>query len=73
MRKVRFILLSVFLLALAACERDGVDLTLSLGPYGGETRKVMLMYEAGFNTLSSDIRKNKIGRASCRERVYSGV
>ena len=58
MTKVRLILVSVFLLALAACERDGVDLTLSLGPYGGETRKVMLMYEAGFNTLSSDIRKN---------------
>ena len=58
MAKVRLILLSILLLALASCERDGVDLTLSLGPYGGETRKVMLLYEAGFNSLSSDIKNN---------------
>ena len=58
MRKVRLILLSVFLLALAACERDGADITLSLGPYGVETRKVLLLYEAGYNSLSDDIRRN---------------
>ena len=58
MRKVRLILLSVFLLALAACERDGVDITLSVGPYGGETRKVMLLYEAGFNSLGTYISGN---------------
>ena len=58
MRKVRLILLSVFLLALAACERDGADITLSVGPYGSETRKVMILYEAGFNTLSSAIKNN---------------
>ena len=61
MTKVRFILLSVFLLALAACERDGLDTTLYIGPFGGmkgETRKVMLMYDAGFNSLSGDIAKN---------------
>ena len=58
MRKVRLILLSVLLLALAACERDGADITLSLGPYGSETRKVMILYEAGFNSLSSAIKSN---------------
>ena len=60
MRKVWLILLSFFLLALSACERDGLDLTLNVGPYGegGETRKVMLLYEAGFNSLSDDISAN---------------
>ena len=58
MGKVRLILLSVILLALASCQRDGVDITLSLGPYGSETRKVMLLYEAGFNSLGSDIEYN---------------
>ena len=58
MRKVRLILLSVLLLALAACERDGADITLSVGPYGRETRKVMILYEAGYNTLSSAIKSN---------------
>ena len=58
MRKVRLILLSVFLLALAACERDGVDINLSVGPYGSETRKVLLLYEAGFNTLDHFISGN---------------
>ena len=58
MRKVRLILLSVLLLALAACERDGADITLSVGPYGGETRKVMILYEAGYNTLSNAIKNN---------------
>ena len=58
MRKVRLILLSVLLLALAACERDGADITLSIGPYGGETRKVMILYEAGYNSLSNAIKNN---------------
>ena len=60
MTKVRLIGLSILLLALSACERDGLDLTLNVGPYGngGETRKVMLLYEAGFNSLSDDISYN---------------
>ena len=58
MRKVRLILLSVLLLALAACERDGLDLTLNIGPYGEPTRKVMLLYGAGYNSLGSDISNN---------------
>ena len=58
MAKVKFIFLSVFLLVLAACERDGLDMTLSVGPFGGETRKVMLLYEAGFNSLGNDIKNN---------------
>ena len=58
MTKVRLILLSVLLLALAACERDGLDTTLHIGPYGEPTRKVMLLYGAGYNTLGSDITNN---------------
>ena len=58
MKKVGLILLSVLLLALAACTRDGWNVTLNVGPYGSETRKVMLLYEAGFNSLSSDIENN---------------
>ena len=61
MTKVRLILLSVLFLALAGCKRDGLDLTLDVGPYGDppeETRKVMLLYEAGFNSLSADISGN---------------
>lgn len=58
MRKIR--LISLFLLlVLSACERDGFDLSLTLGPYGqGETRRVLLLYEAGFNSLSGDISSN---------------
>ena len=58
MAKVRFILLSALLLLFCSCERDGTDLTLSVGPFGGETRKVMLLYEAGFNSLGGDISAN---------------
>ena len=58
MTKVRLILVSFLLLLLASCERDGTDLTLSVGPFSGETRKVMLLYESGFNSLGNDIRKN---------------
>ena len=58
MTKVRLILVSLFLVLFASCERDGTDLTLSVGPFGAETRKVMLLYEAGFNSLGTDIRYN---------------
>ena len=58
MARVRLILLSVLTLLFCSCERDGLDLTLSLGPYGKESRKVMLLYEAGFNSLSGDIQHN---------------
>ena len=58
MAKVRLILLSLLTLLFCSCERDGLDLTLSVGPYGEETRRVMLLYEAGFNSLSSDIQRN---------------
>ena len=57
MTKVRLILLSLFLLALAACERDGLDTTLEVGPYG-KPRKVMILYGAGYNSLGSDIAHN---------------
>ena len=58
MAKVRLILLSLLTLLFCSCERDGLDLSLSVGPYGEETRRVMLLYEAGFNSLSSDIQRN---------------
>ena len=59
MRLVRIISLLFLLLPFYSCERDGYDLSLSLGPYGtGETRRVMLLYEAGFNSLSGDIASN---------------
>ena len=58
MKKVRLILLPLLTLLFCSCERDGFDLNLSVGPYGGETRKVMLLYEAGFNSLSGDISNN---------------
>ena len=57
MTKVRLILLSVLLLALASCQRDGLDVTLNIGPYG-QSRKVMLLYGAGYNSLSGDISRN---------------
>ena len=58
MAKVRLILLSLLTLLFCSCERDGLDLTLSVGPYGKETRQVLLLYEAGFNSLSNDIQNN---------------
>ena len=58
MAKVRLILVSLLTLLFCSCERDGFDLTLSLGPYGEETRQVLLLYEAGFNSLSADINYN---------------
>lgn len=49
----------VLLLAAIGCERDGYDLSFSAGPFGREPdRKVMLLYEAGFNSLSSDLAAN---------------
>jgi len=50
--------LLALLLPLASCQRDGLELTLGVGPFGQETRKVLLLYEAGFNSLSSDFRNN---------------
>ena len=41
-----------------SCEWDGFQADLSIGPFGEETRKVLLLYEAGFNSLGSDIRNN---------------
>lgn len=58
MAKVRLILVSLLALLFCSCERDGLDLTLNVGPYGEETRRVLLLYEAGFNSLSGDIWSN---------------
>lgn len=55
MAKVRLIFLSLLTALFCSCEQDGLDLTLSLGPYGKETRQVLLMYGAGFNSLSGEI------------------
>ena len=56
-RKLLISLLAA-VLALVSCTRDGVELNLGVGPFGPETRKVLLMYEAGFNSLSGDIANN---------------
>ena len=58
MAKVRVILVSLLTLLFCSCERDGLDLSLSVGPSGKETRQVLLFYEAGFNSLSGDIHRN---------------
>ena len=61
MRRFRIIWLLLLLLPFVSCERDGFDLSFTLGPYGDggeETRRVMLLYEAGFNSISSDIASN---------------
>ena len=58
MKSGRLISLLSGLLLLLSCQRNGLDLTLSIGPYGTETRKVMLLYEAGFNSLGGDISAN---------------
>lgn len=52
MAKVRFILLSVLALLSLSCRKEGGD------PLGEETRKVMLLYEAGFNSLGPPIAGN---------------
>lgn len=62
MAKVRYIFLAlVALLGFCSCERDGLDFTLNVGPYGNVpegNRKVMLLYEAGFNSLGGYMRTN---------------
>ena len=62
MAKVRYIFLAlVTLLGFCSCERDGLDFTLNVGPFGEspeQTRKVMLLYEAGFNSLGGYMRTN---------------
>ena len=58
MAKVRLILVSLLTLLFCSCERDGLDLTLNVGPFGEESRQVLLLYEAGFNSLSSYIHQN---------------
>ena len=58
MAKVRLILVSFLALLFCSCERDGLDTTLSVGPFGKESRQVLLLYEAGFNSLSADIHRN---------------
>lgn len=61
MTKVRCIFLAlVTLLGFCSCERDGMDISFSVGPFGDvqETRKVMLLYEAGFNSLGGYIGTN---------------
>ena len=56
-RKPLIFLLGV-LLALVSCNLKGLQLDLEVGPFGEETRKVMLLYEAGFNSLGSDLGNN---------------
>ena len=62
MAKVRYIFLAlVTLLGFCSCERDGLDFTLNVGPFGEqpeESRKVMLLYEAGFNSLGGYMTTN---------------
>ncbi len=60
MRWIRIISMLLLLFPFLSCERDGYDITLKLGPYGEmeETRRVLLLYEAGFNSLSGDIASN---------------
>ena len=62
MAKVRYIFLAlVTLLGFCSCERDGLDFTLNVGPYGNvpeANRKVMLLYESGFNSLGGYMTTN---------------
>ena len=58
MAKVRLIFVAILALLVCSCERDGFNLSMSVGPYGEETRQVLLLYEAGFNSLSNDIHRN---------------
>ena len=58
MKKVHLIGFLLTALFLAACQRDGFRLDLSVGPYAKETRKVLLLYEAGNNSLGEDVSKN---------------
>lgn len=56
----RIISLFVLLLPLLfSCEREGFDINLRVGPCPMRyDRKVMLLYEAGFNSLSGDLAMN---------------
>lgn len=56
-RKLLISLLAA-VLALVSCTRDGLELDFGVGPFGEETRKVLLLYEAGFNSLDSDLANN---------------
>ena len=58
MKKLRLISWLVLALVLVSCERDGFQIDLSVGPRDEGTRKVMLLYGAGFNSLSGDIKAN---------------
>jgi len=58
MKKGIHILLLAVLLPLVSCTRDGVELDLGVGPFGEETRRVMLLYEAGFSNLGDDMADN---------------
>ena len=55
---VRLISLLALVLSLVCCERDGLQLNVSVGPYSQPTRKVMLLYEAGFNSLGGELAGN---------------
>lgn len=57
-RIITGILLILSLAGLYSCSQDGLELTLSVGPYGPRNRKVLVFYEAGFNSLSGSIRGN---------------
>lgn len=59
MYKARLFFLLVLACVLVSCERDGLQVNLSVGE-SANTRKVMLLYEVGFNDndLSSHIARN---------------
>lgn len=57
MNRVRLFFLLVLACVLVSCERDGLQVNLSVGE-SANTRKVMLLYEAGFNSLSGYISRN---------------
>ena len=57
MYKARLFFLLVLACVLVSCERDGLQVNLSVGE-SANTRKVMLLYEVGFNDLSDDISRN---------------
>ena len=57
MNRARLFFLLVLACVLVSCERDGLQVNLSVGE-SANTRKVMLLYEAGFNSLSGYISRN---------------
>ena len=58
MKKVGILVLLLLGLGLFSCQRDGLELDLALRSPLKETRKVLLLYEAGYNDLSEYIRDN---------------